>query len=82
MAVITFSGDVAPHLRRGLMYRRLRRKRAQFLYESRPDPYDDYHPYSGLETASSVDLLIGLICSLGSSLLPSLGLATGRNLAH
>jgi hypothetical protein len=68
MAVITFSKDVVPHLRRQLMYRRLRMQRLQALYELRRDHYDGTPPYSWLETVLTVDFLIMflvLACIIG-----------------
>jgi hypothetical protein len=69
VATITYETDVAPHLQRALMYRRLRKQRWQTLQEhdyehyDAYDPYRDdaYDPYCWAKTAGFFDLLIGLI---------------------
>jgi hypothetical protein len=61
MAVITYGTDVAPHLKRGLMYRRLRLQRWRAFHEHDCERYAEYDPYSWAERAHIFDLVIGII---------------------
>jgi hypothetical protein len=60
MAVITYGTDVAPHLRRGLMYRRLRMKRWEVLHRRNYEYWEEYDPYGWVEKAPILDLLAGV----------------------
>ena len=60
MAVITYRTDVAPHLRRSLMYRRLRMQRWQVLHARDCHAGGDYDPYEWAESARPWDVLAGL----------------------
>lgn len=61
MAVITYRTDIAPHLKRGLTYRRLRLQRRHVLDAHDYDHHDAYDPYRWAEKAQIADLLIGLV---------------------
>jgi len=61
VATITYETDVAPHLQRGLMYRRLRMQRWQALHAHDYDRYDDYDPYRWAKTGQFFNLLAEVI---------------------
>lgn len=61
MATITYETDVAPHLQRGLMYRRLRMQRWQVLHKRDCRSYDDYDPYDWAKTDKPFHLLMNVV---------------------
>ena len=56
--MISYRTDVAPHLQRSLMVRRLRLQRWQVLHAA--DGHPDYDPYDWAETARPFEVLAGL----------------------
>jgi hypothetical protein len=60
MAAITYK-DVAPHLNRGLRYRRLRLQRWQVLHAHDHDPCGEYDPYQWAENIRIFELIVGVI---------------------
>ena len=56
MAAITYRSDIAPHLKLGLIYRRLRMQRWQVLHRS----CRDYDPYEWAQNARTFDLIAGI----------------------
>ena len=61
MATITYETDVAPHLQRGLMYRRLRMQRWQVLHERDYEDYDEYDPYRWAKTGLPLGLFVEVV---------------------
>ena len=72
VTVITYGTDVAPHLQRGLMYRRLRMQRRRVLHQHQCqsagayDPHgdDSYDPYGWAKTGNRFKLLADLAAFL------------------
>jgi hypothetical protein len=60
VATITYANDVAPHLQRSLMYRRLRLQRWQDLH-SEYNRYDGIDPSLSHKTAQFFNLLIEVV---------------------
>ena len=60
MAVLTYRTDIAPHLRRSLVYRRLRLQRWQALHAPFCRSGNEYDPYGWAESAQFLDVLAGL----------------------
>ncbi len=63
MATITYVTDVAPHLQRALMYRRLRMQRLLALHEHDYERFDedDYDPYRWAKTGHRFSLLVDVV---------------------
>jgi len=63
VAAITYETDVAPHLWRALMYRRLRMQRWLALHEHDYERYDedDYDPYRWAKTGHRFGLLVEVV---------------------
>jgi hypothetical protein len=61
VSVITYGTDVAPHLKRAMMYRRLRMQRWRDLHKHDHDRDGEFDPYSWAERAPIFDLLIGTV---------------------
>jgi hypothetical protein len=61
MAVITYRTDVPPHLRRALMYRRLRTQRWQTLHRHHSELYDAVESSRWTRTSQFFNLLVEVV---------------------
>lgn len=58
MATLTYATDIAPHLERGLRFRRLRMQRWEVLHARDEDEYD---PYAWAKTDRTFRLFFGVV---------------------
>jgi hypothetical protein len=61
VATITYATDVAPHLQRGLMYRRLRLQRRQFLHDHNCERFDAVDPSLSSQMGQFFNLLVEVV---------------------